>query len=430
MKTKIVSNKLFNLFFLSLFLIQLSILYTKAQTAKIYMTVVSHNEDEQPFNTDKSYYLQQRDMTIKLAKLFNSYGVKWNLQTDWTLLNGIELYEKGKLLNKTNKKHLLRWLYEDMKVQIDPHCQEAEGDYLYADIAQWIEKLGVPVSGVVGGFLYDTTGIFVLINNTSSGNYDWTIHQQGTYSQDGQYFYKPDYLWGASSAFHTGTEDETYGIWIPKDFANFYTHDSTQSLAFIGHGCKNTITDNAINLDNLFNLLDSLNSGILPEDGYYTSSLILHQDYFESTNYYSQVKDALDMIKNYDTKSRVEWMNLTDVGDNWRVNYNSQPYQLDCDEIRSLQGGTSFTSEIIDDIVISDSKIKISPNPVQNILNINTNYNDVSINIYSSNASLVATQKLDGQHSTVNTENLKSGIYFIRIFSDKKFVANARFIKN
>jgi hypothetical protein len=398
--------------------------------AKIYMSVVSHNEDEQPFNTDKTYYLEQRQMCISLAKIFKKNGMKWNLQTDWTFLEAVELYDNGKVVTKTNGKNILKWLYEDLGFEIDAHCQESEGDYLYADVAQWIEKLGVIPSSVVGGFLYDTTGLSKLIGDSVGLSFDWTKHQEGSYSKDSLYFYKPDYLWGASTAYHTGVEDETYGMWIPKDFANFYTHDATQTLAFIGHGCKNTITDKEINLENLFSLLDSLNNGSLPESGFYTSSLILHQNYFEEAAYDSIVSASIDQIKKYDTNGRIQWDILSEVGNKWKNNYKSKPYQLACDEIRISSNMDPYNiSGSIENIEVKNEDVNIYPNPAENILHVNSNIENPKIELYNSVGELVLSQQKLSSNIAINISHLHSGIYYIRLFSKDKLLGTQKLMK-
>jgi hypothetical protein len=48
----------------------------------VYMTLVSHNEDNTNW-TSYSYYKPKRDLLVQLANIVQSKGAAWSFQSDW-----------------------------------------------------------------------------------------------------------------------------------------------------------------------------------------------------------------------------------------------------------------------------------------------------------------------------------------------------------
>lgn len=75
-----------------------------------------------------------------------------------------------------------------------------------------------------------------------------------------------------------------------------------------------------------------------------------------------------------------------------------------------------------------EAGIKIYPNPVQEILNINSKENLQAFEIYSSTGQLVTRGSLNSPQSSINTASLNTGVYYIKIKTAKATITE-KFIK-
>lgn len=81
--------------------------------------------------------------------------------------------------------------------------------------------------------------------------------------------------------------------------------------------------------------------------------------------------------------------------------------------------------------VFSSSDILISPNPTNGILNINFSIvpQNARFEIYNSIGALVMTEIVNVKNSTINTNNLSSGMYFMKVLEENKVVAVKKIVK-
>ena len=83
------------------------------------------------------------------------------------------------------------------------------------------------------------------------------------------------------------------------------------------------------------------------------------------------------------------------------------------------------TSDV--DLISEDSKITIYPNPTSGILNIHVQNQQIEkINLYNISGQLL--KEFDDNH--FDLKNFKSGIYFLKIFTDSDKIINSKIIKN
>src|SRR3990170_5765608 len=198
-----------------------------ASLPPLHLTIVSHNEEplggRPDYTADLAYYLQNRDLVKLLAETIASRGATYNFQSDWNYLKAVAMYDVGTVTTNTAGKNIVRWMREDLGVEVDPHAHETQ--YNYADVAYLIGQLGVSPSNNVGGFLYDPP-------DNAQG---WEQHANGiSGSVYPSYFWRADNLWGAATYQHLGNDDKSSGIWRPKDRYNFYVDDPNQRLLYIG----------------------------------------------------------------------------------------------------------------------------------------------------------------------------------------------------
>jgi hypothetical protein len=279
----------------------------------VYVTVFTHNEEplagRPDYTVDLNYYLQNRALLKLLAETITSRGATYNFESDWNYLKAVAMYDGGSVTDNTAGKNIVRWMKEDLGVEVDPHAHETQ--YNYADVAYLIEQLGVTPSKNVGGFLYDPP----------DNGQGWEKHINGIYgSVYPSYFWRADNLWGAATAQHLGNDDKSSGIWRPKDRYNFYMDDPNQRLLYIG-GCTNLA---------LPQLLEDIQTGRAPADGFYTATLFTAaQDHFTQQSI-AQLGSFIDSLAPYVAQGRVRWVTLTEMAGLWQTEHGSRPSRYDC----------------------------------------------------------------------------------------------------
>jgi hypothetical protein len=73
----------------------------------------------------------------------------------------------------------------------------------------------------------------------------------------------------------------------------------------------------------------------------------------------------------------------------------------------------------------------IYPNPGNDLINVKTLQNNLTIELYDNNGQQTISQKITNQNITLDTRNLNSGVYFYRILSDNnKTIETGKWIKN
>ena len=279
----------------------------------VYLTIVSHNEEplggRPDYTADPNFYLQNRNLVKLLAETITSRGATFNFQSDWNYLKAVALYDVGGVTDNTGGKNIVRWMREDLGVEVDPHAHETQ--YNYADVAYLIEQLGVPPSKNVGGFLYEPP----------DNDQGWERHVDGIYGWVyPSYFWRADHLWGAATYLHQGNDDHSSGIWRPKDRYNFYVDDPNQRLLYVG-GCNGQA--------GLLELLDDIEAGRAPAGGFYTANLMVIQDWMTEQSI-AQLGSFIDSLAPYVAQGRVRWVTLSEMADLWRTEHGSQPSRYDC----------------------------------------------------------------------------------------------------
>ncbi|KJU83127.1 hypothetical protein MBAV_004680 [Candidatus Magnetobacterium bavaricum] len=283
-------------------------------TTPVYLTVVMHNEepsnDSQDYIKNMEFYYKSRADLKEFALMLWQKGAMLNFQTDWNFLLAVMKYDVGNVTADTNNKNILRWLVEDLRFEVDPHSHGTV--YNYTDIALLISLLGVTPSRNVGGFIYELP----------YGG--WEGHIYGAYGlQFPDAFWQADNLWGAATIDHIGGDDTTFGVWKPKDRYNFYTHEPTQRLLYIGSGCNSFY--------GIKEIVIAKRSGLLNRNGFYTASIFLPQQNLGS-DVIKTFAGELDFITQYITYGEITWKSLSQIADIWRTQYMT-PSQVVCNQL-------------------------------------------------------------------------------------------------
>jgi hypothetical protein len=310
-------------FILPVFIFLVSVTTAFSQHAPVYLTLVSHTEDNGPWTTF-NYYKSKRDLFVQIANIVHSKGAVWSFQNDWKFLQGVMMFDTGSVVSNTNGKNLIKWMTEDMGIFCDPHSHEANG-YNYADVAYLHQQLGITPTKIVGGFLYDT-----IVN----GN-NWENFEAGQYGRMyPSYFWQPDVLWGSGTRNHFN-DPYPLGAWKPKSMAEYYVHDTTKHMVVIGHGCENHIEDTSnitYNTAVVRNYVDAVTSGGLPDSGFYPAFSIFNGGDLTATRI-TKITQFIDSVASMVSSGRVQWKSLTEVYNIWNTSYGKKPYWVLCENI-------------------------------------------------------------------------------------------------
>lgn len=297
-----------------------------AGTPVLHVSIVSHNEESGGRNLDylnnQRIYLQNREYVRQLALMIKSKGAKYNLQSDWTFLQAVARYDTAAVTATTNGKNILKWLVEDLGYEADPHAHESR--YNYADVAYLHQQLGLTPSKVVGGFLF----------SPAANPQGWEQHSPGIFGHvHGSYFWRADILWGAATSLHQGADDETYGIWRPKDKEHFQEHSDLQRLVYIGGGCKTNLNEGTTG--GLDAYLGALAKGRLNEAKLYTATIMINQGRL-NPSVINNLASELDRLEPYVAAGQVGYRGLSELVRQWSSSYGARPSQTSCEEMEAL----------------------------------------------------------------------------------------------
>jgi len=289
----------------------------------IYLDFVSHNEETAQWNLTP-FYTANRARLVTLAEHFQANGITWNMQSDWVYLSNVLSKETPTLTATTGDKNILRWLYEDLGVEMDPHAHESQ--YLYPDVAHLMDSIGLPESKVMGGAIHnDNNGMNVWMNLVNG--------QNGAVFPSA--FWQPDYMMGGGTPNHVN-DLKYYGSWNPQDTANYLTHDQSSHLRHIGVGCSIKIQDTstvAYVVGQVQQLVDRVQSGASPSDGFYLQSIFFSQADMNTPAFYAKVVEVADAVNTIVGTGVAQWKTFKQAYTIWETDYNEQVFQWECGQI-------------------------------------------------------------------------------------------------
>jgi hypothetical protein len=285
-------------------------------TPKLLVAVFMHSED--PFHPatpdfiqDAISYRSYRAALLDFAARMDQAGLAWNFQPDWNFLNGIIEYEMTHpdvaLLAATANKNILRYMHENLGVEIDPHSHE-NGGYNYADVAYLISQIGVSPAPVVGGHIY----------SPNDANYqNWPRFISGiTCEHFSCPAWRAELLMGSGSTDHQNDPVVT-GMWQPASEDAYHTPGSSGIVAF--GGWDNEITSVSA-------LADQVQSGALDTTLLWTFSLnVNHSDVVQAGFLDNTMQPKIDQLVALKAASRIDVVTFVDALDRWRNDYGQRP---------------------------------------------------------------------------------------------------------
>ena len=360
--------------------------------SKVYVNLVSHNEDTYPYLNNPSSYYNARPHYIDFAILCHNKGAVWSMGDEYVFLKAVAQYDTGSVLSTTNNKNLLRWLAEDMEMEVAPHTHGQV--YNYTDIAYLFEVLGVVPAPIMSGFIYNTY---------SPAGQLWMDYQNpvpGDSFPDFQW--QPDILWGGGTPGHVD-DPEYYGVWKPKDTADFGLHDPNNHLINYAQGCRLVISQmTALQIiAQIDTLITKIQNGEIPQNGFYCTSVFFEDNDLENNALFGRLDSIIDSINVRVANGTMQWGKIVDIINIWQTDYEEQPFHISCD-LQDVY--TSVQPIYVDDNPISYSKDFIKINNAEN-------YNILIISDISGKI-LFKTNNLTEK---INISTLPTGVYLINL---------------
>lgn len=278
----------------------------------VYVAIFTHSEDphhrETPdYSRDKAAYVASRAALLQFAGMLEARKASWNWQSDWNFLNGVIQYEINgadpALLSVTKNKNIVRYLKEDLGVEIDPHSHENDG-YNYADVAYLMEQCGVAPSPVVGGHIYDTA---------AASYQNWPRFNSGINGMRyPSYFWKPALLMGAGTPNHTRDPVAT-GLWRPLNPAIYFTTGGSGMAAF-GNWDNDTTQLGA--------LVARVESGELSRSAMWTAGYSFNQsDMVKPGFLQNTIAPALDRLTAFRDQGKVRFVRFEEALQIWSTTF-------------------------------------------------------------------------------------------------------------
>ena len=373
---------------------------SNAQTPKLYITLVSHNEDNIGYNTNSISYYNNRVKLVNICNILQTKGVKYNYGSDYSALQAIAVLDTGLIILSTNGKNLVKWMKEDKGVECDPHSHESL--YNYADIHYLMSQLGITPSNTMSGYLYDAL---------QNGN-AWDSYQNGvTGLFYPSYTWHPQAMWGGATSGHVN-DPHFFGVFKPQSMNNYFVHDSLNTLITIGAGCpiklENTTTVGYV--DSIIdNIVSNLQTSVWPANGIYTQAIFFNEGKVNQPWFMPLLNKVIDSVNVHVVNGTVEWKNLSDIVNIWQTSFGSAPYAFGCD--------SNIILDIVEKRSIND-ELLIYPNPfsLQTILQSEHVLQNATLTVYNCFGQAVKQiNNISGQEIILHRDNLSSGVYFIQL---------------
>lgn len=401
-----------------LFVLQFTFTFfiAEAQLPKLYINLVSHNEENYTYLSNPPSFYIVRPKIIQMAQLAAVKGAKWHLGSDHIMLRAVLKYDTGTVQMNTGGQNVLKYISTTYmnNVECDPHAHESV--YNNADVAKLHDSLGVNPGTVMSGFLY---------SQLQSGH-DWQDYQKPVAGDVfPNYTWAPEILWGAATPRHTN-DPVDYGIWKPQSMTSFFTHQASNHLINYGQGCKIEVHDTT-NITNVMNeiryIVNAIQSGSAPASGFYCTSIFFRESYLGVPGFINvKMDDLMDSINVLVSQNKVEWKFIPEVVTTWKNTYNSQPFILDCD-LTLVTGVLENQTDV--------NQLSIYPNPFSDFTTIQSNsmLHEEELNLYNVFCQKVkTTNRISGNEIKIDRANLASGIYFICLTKDNKIITQSKLV--
>lgn len=375
-----------------------------AQAPKLYLYLVSHNEDNIGYlngPTGFTRYTTARGKLIEVCDMVQAKKMKYNWGSDHVALRAIAQFDTGSTLLSTNGKNLAKWMTEDRGIECDPHSHEMT--YNYADVAYLMSQLGIAPSNTMSGYLYGQL----------QNGHSWEDYQDGEPGDSFPgYTWYPEIKWGAGSPGHVA-DLNYFGVYRPKSMSEFTVHEPTNHLIFCGTGCALKLTDTtnvAEEIAAIRNTIAAIQGGALPAHGIYMQEVFFSEGDVADPWFMPLLDEFTDSLNVIVSEGTAEWKNIAPIVEEWKNTFNNEPFAADCEGNIILQPtGISELGE--------EGNMRVWPNPVAGAtlqLSLPAEYVGEEVRIYDLNSRLLLTEAIK-RSGCVDVSWIKPGIYVLKI---------------
>jgi len=187
----------------------------------LYLSFVIHNEEDfngtgptrsLDYDGNESALKHTTEKYRKAGAVFQEFGAKINLQSDWTFSDGVR---------KFDPTFFQEW--EAMGHENDPHAHATH--IPYTEVYYRLKRAGANASGILGGTLEQVTGDAHHIQKDN-------IQEEIAFFET---FYPIFYaVWGVASFGHQTPEERTGYLWRPSKTGSWFEHDPEGKIVYIG----------------------------------------------------------------------------------------------------------------------------------------------------------------------------------------------------
>ncbi len=273
---------------------------SKSIPTPVYVSIVIHFEESFPQQADS--FASARQDLLDLARLCRQNELRFNLQPDWAFMTAMQKFETPEMQSQTNGKNILRYLSEDLNMEIDPHSHEHK--YNYADVAYLLDACGVKPSNIAGGLIAAPENLcqlerFLKPFKGINYPYSWTA----------------EYIWGGGTPGHVD-EPVSSGIWWPKDSANYYVNQDGVTIPAIGRYTGE--------IDDIYNLVDKIEQGEAPAGQCYTACIMFNQGYLKED--LAELKAEIGQLKTLQKEGKISFVSLQELVEIWEEDFDSKGF--------------------------------------------------------------------------------------------------------
>ncbi len=228
--------------------------------------------------------------------------------------------------------------------------------------------------------------------------------------------------------------------------------DGVQNIANIGVGQSLTVNGNYTNLGNSLNTASSVtsNNSFNPASGLFLALLSTGGNILpvKFTSFNATINNKQTNLtwttsseinnKGFDIERSLDGVNFETIGfvkGNANSNRVNKYSFIDANHasafyrLKQIDFDGKFDYSNIIAVQGNDLLIDITPNPFNNVIDINSNGHLVNVEVLDITGKIVITETINGNKTTLNTASLNNGVYFVRI-NNGESVITRRLIKN
>ncbi|MBM3419440.1 MAG: T9SS type A sorting domain-containing protein, partial [Bacteroidetes bacterium] len=370
-----------------------------AQSPKLYIHIVSHNEPSDNIESSALTFNKFKNKALQMANIIDSKNVKWNLQTSDGFILGALQYQSAGTSSTDIFETLSNSPYND-NIEIDPRSKNKNGRNI-ADQWYLLDSCGANPTNHLGGCIYSTT-------NSIVQPIDWLQYRNPIVGNIYGNSWQCSIITGAGSYPPHTNDLNDFGVFKPDTTNNFYSHNPSKNLWCMGTGCA-PVLDSLDNEQDIIDLIqgqvDSIQNGLWPQDKFYVTRIMTNQREYGPLFFQkiSKVIDSLNIIPS----SKLQWAT---IGETFTA-FQAWQTTSGLDHSQWLCGQT--TTGV--DNLVANNKFSIYPNPFTNLVSIDFTENQVhKIEVVDYLGSILYSSIINA-NTTIDLSKFSNGIYLICI---------------